>query len=98
MIVLEEIYFNVDSGNFNNLPEYTYEDYLRVLKDVFMYAIKHYSPSSLGFIIRHELITKELQDFFISEGFRTPLQLRQWQEHPITRKNKFNNQLFILQN
>ena len=97
----DDLFFNSDlGGKYENLPSCSDEDYARLLKSCFMYVIEHYSPSSLGFLVRSSSLRDGyLEKFLVSEGFLTPKHLGQNLKHKMYGKqNTFDKQLFILQN
>jgi hypothetical protein len=110
----DDVYFERDvleaSGRkYEHLPHCSDEDYKRLLKDCFMYIIEHYSPSTLGCLVRLIGYSSEhyklVEQFLTSEGFLTPKDLGQRVHSkgqvyadPNKGRNTFKKQLFILQN
>ena len=104
----DDIEFNFDlhdpEGKYMHLPNCSDEDYVRLLKDCFMYVIEHYSPSTLGFLVRSSNLRGYLKTFLTSEGFLTPKDLGQRVQSkgsvyadPNVGRNTFKKQLFILE-
>lgn len=104
----DDIFFNSDNydpeGKYMHLPNCSDEDYVRLLKDCFMYVIEHYSPSTLGFLVRLSYLHGYLKTFLASEGFLTPKDLGQrvhskgiTYADPNVGRNTFKKQLFILE-
>jgi len=104
----DDTFFNYDNydpeGKYMHLPDCSDEDYVRLLKDCFMYVIEHYSPSTLGFLVRSSSLKGYLKTFLASEGFLTPKDLGQrvqskgrFYADPNVGRNVFKKQLFILE-
>jgi len=98
----DDIYFNSDlhgtKVKYMHLPICSDEDYTRLLKDCFMYVIEHYSPSTLGFLVRSSKLRGYLNTFLASEGFLTPKDLEQRvKSKGSVERNTFLKQLFILE-
>ena len=104
----DDIFFNSDNydpeGKYTHLPNCSDEDYVRLLKDCFMYVIEHYSPSTLGFLVRSSNLRGYLKTFLTSEGFLTPKDLGQRVKSkgrvyvdPNKGRNTFLKKLFILE-